>query len=316
MADALELLQRQLLKNRDRYNTMFAVARRARPRLESGLFEQNLKRYLAPLITEPSTSLVPELYAVVLELTGVELFERSPAVRALWEELLPKAGPLLETAPGRTVASLTNAVTNLESEPGADWRFWLTRMEKSLSVCQSGEMWLQVAQVLAWVAGMAHYRESAQELASRLPAEVTEALVPRWDRVSRDPWWPRRPQDNGLIKVHTVGGFLGFGGLFRRPPEVITAASERFLVSDGANEWMLFSDGFGATLKRVHDVDLQDGPAQAVTVSESGEIEWAGKRFRFPDLGPVSGFAVSGQLLAVTGSLTHKVSLFLRNFEV
>lgn len=316
MADSLELLQRELLAERDRYNTLYAVARRARPRLEAGLFEHNLKRYLAPLLHQPSTALTPELYEVVLELTGVELFDRSPAVRALWEELLPKAGPLLTTAPGRTVACLTNAVYNLESEPGADWRFWLSRMEKSLSVCQNGEMWLQVAQVLAWVAGMAHYRESAQELAARLPAEVTEALIPRWDRVSHDPWWPRRPQDTGLIPVHTVGGFLGFGGPFRKPPEVITAAAERFLVSDGANDWMLYSDGFGATLKRVHDVDLQDGEAQKVTVSDGGEIEWAGKRFSFPELGPVSGFAVSGQLLAVTGALTHKVSVFLRNFEV
>lgn len=317
MADSLARLQAFLLRDRERYNALFTLVRRARPRLEAERFERNLAQLLAPLLRSfegEDERALKELYPLLLDLTGAELFERSEAVRALWSELLPACVPLLKREPAKMVASLTNAIYNLEKEPGADWRFWLGRAMKCYPACSDAAMWLKACQVLAWVAGMAHFRESALTLSKELPESVCTALVPRWDKVKEDPWWARRHQSDPLIAVHKVGGFAGFDGPFQRPPEVLSATDERFWVSDGGDDWLLFSDGFGATLKRIRDFDLQEPRGSDVTVSPEGEVVWEGRSFFFPELAPVSGFAVSGQLLAITGRLTHKISILLRNF--
>lgn len=317
MADSLARLQQLLLRDRGRYNTLFTLARRARPRLEVERFEHNLAVLLAPLLEafkEDREEVLRELYPLLLDLTGLELFERSPAVLCLWRELLPTCAPMLRREPAKVVASLTNAIYNIEQEPGADWRFWLNRAMKCGPLCDDSRTWLTACQVLAWVAGVAHFRESAVRAAEELPEGVCNALVPQWEKVKEDPWWPRRPRTTPLVVVHKVGSFAGFGGLFQRPPEVLPARGERFWVSDGRDDWILFCDGFGATLKRMHDHELEATPPSEVTVSQSGEVVWEGRSFDFSELAPVSGFAVSGRVLAVTGSLTHKISILLRNF--
>ena len=86
--------------------------------------------------------------------------------------------------------------------------------------CSGFEQWLDLAKLLSWVSGMAHFQTSALSLAETLPESLAEKVVPRWDKVKADPWWARRPQPGKMIRVHQVGGFIGFGGVFRKPPEV------------------------------------------------------------------------------------------------
>ena len=88
MERRLELLRQSLLEQRDRYNTLYALARRVRPLLDSTRFSHNLEHYLAGLLVDgvsPGT-LVENLYEIVLELTGLELFERSEGIQTLWKD--------------------------------------------------------------------------------------------------------------------------------------------------------------------------------------------------------------------------------------
>lgn len=314
-AGPLASLERELMVNRERYNTMFALAKRARPRLKAEHFKLNLAQYVAPIIAElpPDNEgpLVSALYELCLELTAVELFERSPAVKALWQNGLPSAASKLAERPAHLTASLTNAIYNLERQTGVDWKFWLSKTCEIQRDCQTAELWLQASQVLAWVSGMAHYRDSAMKLAAVMPGELVERLVPRWDRVQFDPWWSRRPAGNQLQCVHKLGAFVGFGGVFRRPPEVITAGGNKFLVSDGTSEWLLSCDGFGATLKSIFELELTETERDDFSVRLDGMVRWRGKDFLFPELDPVSSYDVSGQVLAVTTQLSHAVFIFV-----
>ena len=310
MANLLAVLEKELMANRERYNTLFALAKRARPRLDQERFFSNLERFLAPLVSETTDALISPLYELTLELTGLELFQRSSAVTALWTELLPGAASRLVSQSGVTAASLTNAVYNLERESGVDWKFWLKQMEKCQNICPDSETWLKAGQVLSWVCGMAHYRDSAKALAESLPSELVETLVPRWDAVRNDPWWSRRPAPGRVAKVHKVGGFVGFGGEFRRPPEVVAAGPNQFIVSDGTDDWLLSCDGFGATLKRVVEFEMEDVEKSDISVCD-GEIIWSGQKFPFPEISKIGTFDVAGQVLVCTGALSHHVHVFL-----
>ena len=315
MAVSLEPLERELLAERERYNTLFALAKRARPRLEEERFKHNLLTFAAPLVKEVAPEhrarVVSFLYEMTLELSGVELFARSDAVRAVWVELLPSAPGLVAENPEVVVSALTNAAHNLQQEPGVDWPFWLQKMKSFAPDCTDFGQWLDLAKLLSWVSGMAHYQTSALSLAETLPESLTEKVVPRWDKVKTDPWWARRPQPGKMIRVHQVGGFLGFGGVFRRPPEIVAAGPNRFLVSDGADDWLLFCDGFGATLKRVFDFAIEEPEPSDIRVNSAGEVLWSGERAGVPEVAPVGSFDAVGGVVAVAGKLSHHVHILL-----
>ncbi len=166
MAEQVAVLERELLAQRERYNTLFALARRMRPRLDGERFLENLRSLVGPIVEEQGARLVEPLYDLCLELSGSELFLRSPAVRQVWAELLPGAASrLLAGEAPKLVASLTNAAYNVETE-GADWKSWLEQMTRLESRCDSPRQWLELGQVAAWTSGLAHYRESALKIAS------------------------------------------------------------------------------------------------------------------------------------------------------
>ncbi|MFA5505761.1 MAG: hypothetical protein WC314_18395 [Vulcanimicrobiota bacterium] len=315
MANPLVILEKELLAQRERYNSLYALARRARPRLSPESFKHNLITYAAPLLgqvpEEVRGRVLSVLYELTLELSGLELFARSEAVCAVWSELLPGAVGLILESPETVIPALTNAAHNLQQEPGVDRSFWLQQMSKIAADCKDHRQWLEYAQVLAWVSGMAHYRESALEVARHLPDEMMGRVVPRWDKVKTDPWWPRRPAPGQMVRVHRVGGFVGFGGAFRKPPEVVAAGPDRFLVSDGTDDWLLFCDGFGATLKRALDFRIDNLEPPTIRVNESGEVLWAGERAGVPELAPVGSFDSVGGVVAVAGKLSHYVYLLL-----
>lgn len=315
MAEQVAVLERELLAQRERYNTLFALARRMRPRLDGERFLENLRSLVGPIVgavdEEQGARLVEPLYDLCLELSGSELFLRSPAVRQVWAELLPGAASrLLAGEAPKLVASLTNAAYNVETE-GADWKSWLEQMTRLESRCDSPRQWLELGQVAAWTSGLAHYRESALKIASNLPASLLQSLVPDWEAVQDDPWATRRKDSATPFVVHKVGGFSGFGGTFRRPPWVAHAGHGHFVVEDGEQEWLLCCDGFGATLKGGADPEIEAPERTDIQVEDNGTVVWAGKKTVFPELETVRSFAASEQVLAVTCDLSHHVFLLL-----
>jgi hypothetical protein len=314
MEPGLTAFERELLSRRERYNTLYALARRARPRLDAEQLKHNLQTLVAPILqslpSEQAGPLVEPLYDLCLELTGQDLFARSPAVQEVWRRLLPQAAVELCQEPHLLVAALTNAAYNLEREETTRLDSWFAIMESSRVFCQEPRRWLEVAQIGAWRCGMAHLRESAIALGNRLPEELRQQLFPDWERETLDPWHGLRKSYPAPAIIRRVGAFLGFGGRFRQPPWVAYAGVGRFLVEDGSESWLLSVDAFGATLKAA-TAEIFDSARADVSVDARGDLCWGGQRARFDELAPVRSWAASEHILAVTSDHSHQVFLVL-----
>jgi hypothetical protein len=319
MEPRVAAFEEELNQRKERYNTVFAMARRSRPGLDGELFKHNLRTLVAPILAEMNAELgkplVEPLYDLCLELTGNDLFRRSPAVLEVWQRLLPQAVQELVEAPSLLPAALTNAAYNLEREETAHLDFWVGKMERCRGLCGGAGRWLQVGQIMAWRCGMAHYRESAIALGNSLPEGLREGLRhdlwPDWEQDIADPWHALRLAENGTPSIiRRVGSFQGFGGRFRQPPWVAYAGSGRFLVEDGTESWILSADAFGATLKP-GTAEILDSARADLKASAKGKVQWGQQSLDLPELGPVRSSAASQHVLAVTSEHSHQLFLIL-----
>ena len=159
-------------------NARFAAARRLWPRLDAADFSLFLRDQLSPLAYRLSPAkpivVLDRAYDLGLQLVAREtrrtVRRHSTRSTPLWTEVFPALAALIATAPRRILGALSNAAHHLATHPmpgrksgGAGW--W-----RSLRRCSYADELFIVAQVLAWRAGLAHFREPALAAARYLAA--------------------------------------------------------------------------------------------------------------------------------------------------
>lgn len=315
---------------RGKFNTLFAEARRQRPKLEPAHFAELLIKTSA-LIVEAVAKIAPArvpevaevVYTLSLDLLGQELLgpnSRYPFVVDAWQVLFPLLGKFVAEAPRQVLGGLTNAHYNLSTTAGARPHEWAGLILKLGELCNDADTLLKAGQVAAWRAGLAHFRAGALELCAQLSPNITRAALglPISDEpvetllqsLRANRWLnPNSPISNSLRLVGRVGAFRGFGGLFLTPPTV-TVLNGQFYVREGEETWLLMADAFGATFHRTEKV----AAATAVTptpfeLERSGKISLNGQAQAIPELAAYTSAASDGQTLAVTTSLSHAVFL-------
>jgi hypothetical protein len=305
-----------LARDRELFNHKFVEARRRRPDLDAGAFGALLSSAAAPVV-ESAAAIAPDradevahaAYDAALTLIGERLAGpggRHPILEELWIRLLPKLASLVADQPARVIASLTNAAFNLASTPGARPAELVAGLEQVAPLLASVGDLLRAGELVAWRAGLAHFRERALEAGDRLPAQVASALLgaPRleWSalraRLASDAWYdPAAPEAPRPRIVRSVGGFRGFGGGFLRPPRVF-AVDGQLAVSSNGECWFLTADSFGATFHRADPKLYQRAeqpPAKPPLV--------------VPGIGAVTSVARVERTVAITGDATHAVAL-------
>ena len=204
------------------------------------------------------------------------------AVREGWRRLLPVVTTQLATDPHRVVASLTNALANLERTSGARPDPWIDAMVQAAPLCASADDLLVAGQVASWRCGMAHYRRDALALAAALDGPLVTALLPKpVAELAASPWAGADPSDlhvpTGARPVR-VGGFRGFGGAFARPP-IVGLDGDVVVAFDGDEPWLVFADAFGATVVRgpitAEMEPTPSGPVPAVVAAIPELTSWA-----------------------------------------
>ena len=328
-----------LLRNRDRYNTKFALARHTYPALDGEAFGKHLKKTVEPIVesisendVEKIDAVTDALYDLSLELIGKDFFGRQiryPSVLDGWEILLPLIPNLLSKDPLKLTSAVTNALYNLSIEPNARPSFWIETMIEIGKLCEDTEEFLEAGKIIAWRAGLAHYREGALEVCRDLKTEIAcaalginevqniESLI---SQLEQDPWLNPQEFLGGITKekrlrvVSVVGAFRGFGGLFIAPPK-ITYTDGQFLIYDSENWWAMTADCFGATFHRMGQTisRLKNESNPNFRIDEKGKVEMNEHRASFHHLAEGTSFAADETTLAVTLPLSHSVYLIAMN---
>jgi hypothetical protein len=220
---------------------------------------------------------------------------------------------------------------------------WIAAMTRLAPLCADVEPLLQVGQVAAWRAGLAHFRDGALTLAATLPPQLAavalgapippaasgrtapatarggsngDALTNDIDtlvaRLSKDIWFdPAVGDQTAPLRIaRQVGAFRGYGGLFKQPPQ-IAATAGGWLVRSADDYWFLTVDAFGATFHRatVDEWNAVNHDAQLPPDTKlSGQtLKQGASSLTLPTSGPITSATTAGNTLALTSSHTHTI---------
>jgi hypothetical protein len=271
-----------LAAGRSQFNARVVEAKHRYPALDSAAFAAFLEsgvdsvvRAVAVAAPDRVAPVVLIAYDIALELVGQALAgpgARSKFLDQVWQELIPRFARLVSEQPIEVLAALTNAALNVDKVPKARTTQWLREMTAMSGRVDSLSRLRAIGQILAWRAGLAHYRAGAIGAADELPEALALAAVgaianAEWkavrDKLLSDPWWSpdRKTQDRPAVEI---GQFTGLGGVFRQPPE-LRACEDGFFVKSAERYYFLIADLHGAvlhpaTLEEFESVKSWSGP--------------------------------------------------------
>ena len=315
---------------RAEFNARFVEMKRRHPDLDAGAFSAVLRTMVDPVAEAVAVVNPDRVAATVLAAYDASLVivaerlagpgGRYPVISDAWQTLLPALAPLLAQAPGRVIGAVTNALCHLAGTPGIQAAEWTGRLATIAPELTSVDLLLRAGEVTAWRCGLAHYRDGALAAADALPPEIALRLLDApagavWPevraRLARERWWnpaqEARPEPLRLVRA--AGSFRGFGGLFVEPPAVAAMGNQIF-VRSGDGCWLLTADAFGATFHRAEASEFQAaaGGASPLRILRSSVIR-DGETRDLPELGQVTSAAATGDTIAVTGLLSHRITL-------
>lgn len=303
-----------LASGRAQFNARAVEARRRFTSLDMQAFGAFLQDGVDPVVQavaaaapDRAGSFTLAAYDMALELVGHGLAgpaAKNPFLSAVWRELAPRFAPLLAVTPVDALGMLSNAAIHLGGLAGARSGQWQDEMAAiAPQVATLGQL-RAVGQVLAWRAGVAHFRLGAIAAADTLPPALALAACGEsqldWPalraQLLHQPW---RGNPDGI----EFGAFSGLGGQFDTPP-VARACADGFIVSAGERFYLLVADAHGAVL---HGATADEFAQASGDVSAAVQ---AGARQLAPDL-PAGEIvlAANAHTLAVTSPYTHAIRL-------
>ncbi|OBV38582.1 hypothetical protein [Janthinobacterium psychrotolerans] len=310
-----------LASGRAQFNARAVEARRSFPALDMQAFGAFLQDGVDPVVQavaiaapERAGSFTLAAYDMALELVGHGLAgpaAKMPFLGAVWRELVPRFAPLLAASPVDALGMLSNAAIHLRGVAGARTAQWRDEMAAIAPQVLTLAQLRAVGQVLAWRAGVAHFRLGAIAAADTLPPALALAAFGEqqgdWPSLRAQlltrPW---RGNADGI----EFGAFAGLGGEFATPPQV-RATADGFIVSAGERFYLLVADAHGAVLHGASDDEYAQASA---TVPASLRLDGAtlhlGARTVALDLpaGDIA-LAANAHTLAVTSPYTHAIRL-------
>ena len=303
-----------LAGGRAQFNARAVEARRRFTSLDMQAFGAFLQDGVDPVVQavaaaapDRAGSFTLAAYDMALELVGHGLAgpaAKSPFLSIVWRELAPRFAQLLASAPVDGLGMLSNAAIHLGGVPGARTRQWQDEMAAIAPQVATLAQLRAIGQVLAWRAGVAHFRLGAIAAADTLPPALALAACGEsqldWPalraQLLHQPW---RGNPDGI----EFGAFAGLGGQFDTPP-LVRATDDGFIVSAGERFYLLVADAHGAVL---HGATADEFAQASGDVSAAVQ---AGARQLALDLpaGDIA-LAANAQTVAITSPYTHAIRL-------
>ena len=310
-----------LASGRAQFNARAVEARRRFPSLDMAAFGAFLHDGVDPLVVAVAAA-APErvggvtlaAYDMALELVGHGLAgpaAKNPFLNTVWRELAPQFAPLLATAPVDVLGMLSNAAIHLGGVAGARPAQWQRELAALAPQIVTLAQLRAVGQVLAWRAGVAHFRQGALAAADTLPPALALAAFgepgAQWPQLHAqlmaNPW---RSNADG----REFGSFSGLGGDFGTPPQV-RATDEGFVVRIAERHYLLVADAYGAVLHSATAQEFEQAQTgMPADVRLDGATVHIGARSIALDLpaGDIA-LAANAHTLAITSPWTHVIRL-------
>lgn len=272
-----EVFSKVIAAGRPQFNQRVADARRRYPGFDTDAFMSFLQSAVNPVVhsvhleaperVAPTTLIA---FDIGLELVGQNLAGPKAlqnTLNELWESLIPRYARLVAKYPMEVLGSLSNAAIYIRKFPDTRPRQWLQELAKVAPVVEDLEQLQVVGQLLAWRAGLSHFRIGAIEAAESLPPELALSCVEApsnssWHQIRSmllaSPWF--MPHQINVEKKPIgmqFGKFSGFGGDFIKPPEV-RACAEGFYVRSGDRYGLLIADCFGAVMHSATEEEFEN----------------------------------------------------------
>lgn len=319
-------------------NKRFASSVALGARIENLDWLHHVQSFIVPIVESvlahvPSrgSRVLTELYDVSLELVSAGQFSdagHSPALVRLWNSVLTQMPVAIAKEPRRIAGSLSNAVAYLSQAAPHCVDRWLDQMLRLTRDCTEPEEALSLGRFVAWTSGLAHGREAALALATRiskplllqaleLPASTSDADLQRHlTHLAHNPWFgSSKSEDSNIQLVSTCGNFVGFDGPFANPPQVF-ALDGGLYAHDKVHCWQVFADRFGNSFLKQEATSTTESLKNAsATISEKGMIQWSNESVHRPDLADPTSQAFDGTTLAVTIATSYRIYLFARSHE-
>lgn len=254
-------------RERDYCNQMVASLRHQYPQFDLPGFESFLQQLLDPFMQslsgQPPDALNELAHAGFqhgLELAAGQWLknpEKRHCVERLWRELYPAMSSWLLVSPRAWLAKIQNVIHHLLlASPDAPDR-WIKNMQKLLTLCPTAECIESAGVVCAWLVGMAHFRNAAQDCLARFPGQIYQVLVdiafdgeepsPHQNDVFSQRWQVPAGAAGPLSYQGRCGGSEWLAGEFHQLPR-ITLHQQQVYVKAGAHYWALYADRFGRSL--------------------------------------------------------------------
>ena len=310
-----------LASGRAQFNARAVEARRRFPSLDMAAFGAFLHDGVDPLVVAVAAA-APErvggatlaAYDMALELVGHGLAgpaAKNPFVNTVWRELAPQFSPLLATAPVEVLGMLSNAALHIASVAGARPAQWQRELAALAAQIVTLAQLRAVGQVLAWRAGVAHFRQGALAAADTLPPALALAAFgepgAQWPQVraqlQENPW-------RGNADGREFGTFTGLGGDFGTPPQV-RASADGFVVRSAERHYLLVADAYGAVLHGATAQEFAQANADMPSAMRlDGATVYLGARSIALDVpaGDIA-LAANAHTLAITSPWTHAIRL-------
>lgn len=322
-----------LAAQRAQLNARVAEARHRYPAFDTAAFSAFLKtgldsiaKSVSEVAPERTVPAVLAAYDIALELVAQELAgpaARNSLIERLWVSIVPRYARLVSEDPINVLGLLSNAVLHVSNTSEARVEDWLLGMSTMAEHVNSTSHLRSVGQIMAWRAGLAHFREGALHCADAMPEAMALRAVgadsaQTWqevrDKFGSDPWWSPDAKRQEISRAGIdVGQFTGFGGTFAQPPEV-HAATNGFLVKSMNRYSFLVADAYGSLLLPATSEEFagvgKSGYSDAKVVGSTLVINDRRIELDFPTDGLT--ITENQHTIAVTSSYSHSIRLFPR----
>ena len=310
-----------LASGRAQFNARAAEARRRFPALDMAAFGAFVRDGVDPLVVAVAAA-APErvggatlaAYDMALELVGHGLAgpaAKNPFLNTVWRELAPQFALLLASAPVDALGMLSNAAIHIACVAGARPAQWQRELAALAPQIATLAQLRAVGQVLAWRAGVAHFRQGALAAADTLPPALALAAFGEpgasWPQVHAqlmaNPW-------RGNAEGREFGSFSGLGGDFATPP-LVRATDDGFIVRSAERHYLLVADACGAVLHSAtaQEFDHAQTGAPASVRLDGATLQIGARRIELDVPAGDIAIAANAHTLAVTSPWTHAIRL-------